>query len=152
MGCGAVVAWHWGNGVGFPASTCRPSHPAPEAVISTCTPTTLLAQQAFGSTPDSTPIVMAAVADPVGQKIIASLARPGANVTGPASQASEAMPKMLSLFAAVLPAKARVAVLVDASSQVHPRMWQTLQPLAMRLDIALVQVQAGRKPGEIPVT
>jgi putative tryptophan/tyrosine transport system substrate-binding protein len=119
-----------------------------DAVVSTCTPTTLVAQQVFGTSANATPIVMAAVADPVGQQIIASLARPGANVTGLASQAVEIMPKMLSLFAAVLPAKARVAVLVDASSMVHPHMWQTLQPLATSLDIALVQVQAGRKPGQ----
>ncbi len=119
-----------------------------DAVISTCTPTTLVAQQVFGTSANSTPIVMAAVADPVGQQIIASLARPGANVTGLASQAVETMPKMLSLFTAVLPAKARVAVLVDASSMVHPHMWQTLQPLATSLDIALVQVQSGRKPGQ----
>ncbi len=119
-----------------------------DAVISTCTPTTLVAQQAFGATPQSTPIVMAAVADPVGQQIIASLARPGANVTGLASLAVETMPKMLSLFAAVLPAKATVAVLADASSNVHPHMWQTLQQLATRLNLGLLQVQAGRKPGQ----
>jgi putative tryptophan/tyrosine transport system substrate-binding protein len=119
-----------------------------DAVIATCTPTTLVARQVFGSSPNSTPIVMAAVPDPVGQQLIASLARPGANVTGLASQALETLPKMLSLFAAVLPAKARVAVLVDASIQVHPPMWQSLQPLAARLDLALVQVHAGRKPGQ----
>lgn len=108
----------------------------------------LVAQQAFGSTPGSTPIVMAAVADPVGQRIIHSLARPGANVTGLASQAVETMPKKLSLFGLVLPAGATVAVLVDASSNVHPHMWQTLQPLAQRLNLRLVQIQSGRKPGQ----
>jgi putative ABC transport system substrate-binding protein len=55
---------------------------------------------------------------------------------------------MLNLFADVLPAKATVAVLVDASSNVHPKMWRTLEPLAARLNISLVQVQAGRKPGQ----
>lgn len=118
-----------------------------DAVISTCTPTTLVAQKAFGSTRNSTPIVMAAVADPVGQRIIASLARPGANVTGLASQADETLPKMLSLFAPMLPAKATVAVLVDSSSNVHPKMWQILEQLTTRLNIRSVQVQAGRKPG-----
>lgn len=118
------------------------------AVISTCTPTTRAAQQAFGTSPDSTPIVMAAVADPVGQRIIASLARPGANVTGLASQADDILPKKLSMFAQVLPAKATVAVLLDRSSDVHPNMWRTLEPLATGLNIRLVQVQAGRRPGQ----
>jgi len=63
------------------------------AVISTCTPTTLIAQKVFGSTPQSTPIIMAAAADPVGQKIISSLAHPGSNVTGLASQAEDSCPR-----------------------------------------------------------
>jgi putative ABC transport system substrate-binding protein len=117
-----------------------------DAVISTCTPTTRVARQAFGSAPGATPIVMAAVADPVGQQLIASLARPGANVTGLASQAEDLMPKMLDLFAAVLPRPATVAVLIDSGSAVHPRMWKALGPIAQRLNVQLVQVEAGRKP------
>ena len=119
-----------------------------DAVISTCTPTTRAAQQAFGTTPGSTPIVMAAVADPVGQQLIASLAKPGANVTGLASQAEDILPKMLELFASVLPKPATVAVLVDSSSAVHPRMSRSLGPIARQLNIKLVHVEAGRKPGQ----
>ena len=89
-----------------------------DAVVTTCTPTTRAAQRALGSTP----IVMAAVADPVGQHLIASLARPGANTTGLSSQAEDIMPKMLELFASVLPRPTTVAVLIDAMSNVHPRM------------------------------
>jgi len=96
-----------------------------DAVVSTCTPTTLIAQKVFGSTPQSTPIIMDAVADPVGQNIISSLARPGSNVTGLASQAEDIMPKMLSQFAAILERPAKVAV-----------------------HLTLVRVDAGRKPGD----
>lgn len=117
-----------------------------DAVIATCTPTTRVARQAFGSTPGSTPIIMAAVADPVGQQLIASLAKPGANVTGLASQAEDLMPKMLELFASVLPKPATVAVLADSGSAVHPRMWRALGPVAQRLNVQLVKVEAGRKP------
>jgi putative ABC transport system substrate-binding protein len=119
-----------------------------DAIISTCTPTTRAMQQAAGSSRNSTPIVMAAVADPVGQQLIASLAKPGANVTGLASQAEDIMPRMLDLFASVLPKPATVAVLVDSSSAVHPRMWRSLGPIARQLNIKLVQVEAGRKPGQ----
>ena len=119
-----------------------------DAVISTCSATTMVARQAIGTTPDSTPIVMTHVADPVGQKFIASLARPGANVTGQASQAEELLPKMMGLFASVLPAKAKVAVLMDASSNVHPGLWRALGPIATPLNLRLVQVQAGRRPGQ----
>ncbi|MBP6852519.1 MAG: ABC transporter substrate-binding protein [Rhodoferax sp.] len=119
-----------------------------DAVISTCSATTMLARQAIGTTPDSTPIIMTHVADPVGQQFIASLARPGANVTGQASQAEELLPKMMGLFASVLPAKAKVAVLMDASSNVHPGLWRALAPIAAPLNLRLVQVQAGRRPGQ----
>src|SRR6185503_15120399 len=47
-----------------------------DAIVTTCTPSTRAAKDATGSTP----IVMAAVSDPVGQRLIASLTRPGANV------------------------------------------------------------------------
>ncbi|MBP6852452.1 MAG: ABC transporter substrate-binding protein [Rhodoferax sp.] len=119
-----------------------------DAVVATCSATTMLARQALGSTPDSTPIIMTHVADPVAQQFITSLARPGANVTGQASQAEEILPKMMGLFASVLPAKAKVAVLVDASSNVHPGLWKALAPIGESLSLRLVQVQAGRRPGQ----
>jgi putative ABC transport system substrate-binding protein len=56
------------------------------------------------------------------------------------------MPKMLELFGSVLPKPTTVAVLVDSSSAVHPRMWRTLGPIAQRLNIQLVKVEAGREP------
>ena len=115
-----------------------------DAVVTTCTPSTRAAQQAFGSTP----IVMAAVADPVGQKLIASLARPGANITGLSSQAEDIMPKMLELFASVLPRPTTVAVLIEATSDVHPRMWQALGPVAQTLKIKLVKIDV-RRPSDV---
>jgi len=116
-----------------------------DAVVTTCTPTTRAAQQAIGSTLVATPIVMAAVADPVGQHLIASLARPGANITGLSSQAEDIMPKMLELFASVLPRPVTIAVLADAASDVHPRMWQALVPVAQMLKVKLVKIDAGRR-------
>jgi putative ABC transport system substrate-binding protein len=91
---------------------------------------------------------MAAVADPVGQQLISSLAKPGANVTGLASQAEDIMPKVLELFASILTRPTTVAVLVDSNSAVHPRMWRALGPIAQRLNIQLVKVEAGRKPDD----
>jgi putative tryptophan/tyrosine transport system substrate-binding protein len=111
-----------------------------DAVVTTCTPSTRAAQQAVGQTP----IVMAAVADPVGQHLIASLAKPGANITGLSSQAEDIMPKMLELFASILPRPATVAVLAEARSDVHPRMWQALGPLAQTLKMSLVKIDVGR--------
>lgn len=117
-----------------------------DAVVTTCTPTTRAAQQALGSTP----IVMAAVADPVGQNLIASLARPGANITGLSSQAEDIMPKMLELFASVLPRPVTVAVLADAGSDVHPRMWRALGSVAQTLKVRLVKIDV-RRSSDMPL-
>ncbi len=111
-----------------------------DAVVTTCTPTTRAAQRALGTTP----IVMAAVADPVGQKLIVSLARPGANVTGLSSQAEDIMPKMLELFAGVLPRPVTIAVLAQAGSDVHPRMFRALGPAAQALNVGLLKIDVGR--------
>jgi putative tryptophan/tyrosine transport system substrate-binding protein len=123
-----------------------------DVVIATCTPTTRLAQQVFGTSATSTPIVMAAVVDPVGQQLIASLARPGANVTGRSSQGEDVMAKKLDLFARVLGKPTRVAVLVDSNSAVHPRMFEALAPVAQQLKLTLVKVESGRKPSDVSLT
>jgi putative tryptophan/tyrosine transport system substrate-binding protein len=115
-----------------------------DALVTTCTPSTRLARQATASTP----IVMAAVADPVGQNLIASLARPGGNITGLSSQAEDIMPKMMELFASVLPRPATVAVLVEARSDVHPRMWQALGPVAQALKLKLVKIDV-KNPSDV---
>ncbi len=107
-----------------------------DAVVTTCTPSTRAARQASASMS----IVMAAVADPVGQRLIASLARPGANITGLSSQAEDILPKMIELFSGVLPRPATVAVLVQGGSDVHPRMWQQLVPIAQALELRLVKI------------
>ena len=120
-----------------------------DAVIATCTPTTRAAMQTFGTSATSTPIIMAAVADPVGQKLIASLARPGANVTGRSSQAEDLIPKKLELFARVLGKPTTVAVLVDSNSAVHARMFEALEPVAQRLKLKLVRVDSGRRPSDV---
>lgn len=108
-----------------------------DAVVTTCTPSTRAARQASASTP----IVMAAVADPVGQRLIASLARPGANITGLSSQAEDILPKMMQLFSGVLPNPATVAVFAQERSDVHPRMWQQLDPIAQALKLKLVKIE-----------
>ena len=116
-----------------------------DAVVTTCTPSTRAARQATVSTP----IVMAAVADPVGQRLIASLARPGANITGLSSQAEDILPKMMELFSSVLPNPATVAVFVQGTSNVHPRMWQQLGPIAQALKLKLVKIEVA-KAADLP--
>ncbi len=62
------------------------------------------------------PIVMAGVADPVGQGIVTSLARPGGNITGIANQADELLSKLIQLLHEVAPQSRRVAILLNESN------------------------------------
>jgi putative ABC transport system substrate-binding protein len=115
-----------------------------DAVVTTCTPSTRAARQATASTP----IVMAAVADPVGQQLIASLAKPGTNITGLASEAEDILPKMMELFTSILPKPTRIAVLLEARSDVHPRMWQELAPIAQSLKVQMIKIEV-RSPADV---
>jgi putative tryptophan/tyrosine transport system substrate-binding protein len=62
------------------------------------------------------PLVMCFGGEPIEQGLIASLARPGGNVTGFAALTSELSAKRLELFSQALPGTSRVAVLWDASA------------------------------------
>ena len=63
------------------------------------------------------PIVMASSGNPIGTGVIASLARPGGNVTGLTSYNAELLGKRLGLLKEVLPKVSRFAFLNDASSE-----------------------------------
>jgi putative ABC transport system substrate-binding protein len=58
------------------------------------------------------PIVFAAVADPVGNKLVASLARPGGNVTGLSNQIPDLVGKRLELLRELVPGLRRLAMMV----------------------------------------
>jgi putative tryptophan/tyrosine transport system substrate-binding protein len=73
------------------------------------TPCALAAKQAS----TSIPIVMISVGDPIGTGLVASLARPGGNITGLSNMAAETAGKSVELFRDMLPSLRRVAVLAN---------------------------------------
>ncbi len=79
-------------------------------VIVTAGPTATRAAKEATST---IPIVMAQDTDPVGNGFVASLARPGGNITGLSSLAPEISGKQLELLKEIVPKLSRVAVLWD---------------------------------------
>jgi len=60
------------------------------------------------------PIVFAIALDPIGSGLVASLSRPGGNVTGMSVQSTDLAGKRLELFREVVPAMRRLAVMFDA--------------------------------------
>ncbi|HEY6366220.1 MAG TPA: ABC transporter substrate-binding protein [Candidatus Binatia bacterium] len=65
------------------------------------------------------PIIMAGVSDPVGTGFVASLARPGGNITGLSLQSPELSGKRLELLKEVIPKLSRVAFLVHRQDPGH---------------------------------
>jgi putative ABC transport system substrate-binding protein len=63
------------------------------------------------------PIVFVAVPDPVGIKLVDSLARPGGNITGLTNVSSDLSAKRLEFFKEAFPRTTRVALLVNANDQ-----------------------------------
>jgi putative tryptophan/tyrosine transport system substrate-binding protein len=97
-----------------------------DVIVTSATVVVIAAKQATSVIP----IVFAAASDPVGTGLVASLARPGGNVTGLSLQFTDLAGKRLELLRAVLPDLRRLAILANASSP------------ATALEVAEVQAMA----------
>jgi len=86
------------------------------------------------------PIVMATSADPVGAGLVASLARPGGNVTGNSGLAPELNTKRLEILKDAVPKLARVGVLRQPGSSVEIQL-KELRPSAMALKLKLEEIE-----------
>lgn len=109
-----------------------------DAIFCTSTPVVQAAKKATTTVP-----IVSVSGDPVGLGLVASLARPGGNVTGLANLTSELAGKRLELLKEVVPSVSRVAVLwnpVAPSSALRMRETEAaasslgikLQPVALR--------------------
>jgi putative ABC transport system substrate-binding protein len=97
-----------------------------DVIVTSATVVVIAAKQATSVIP----IVFAAASDPVGTGLVASLARPGGNVTGLSLQFTDLAGKRLELLREVLPDLRRLAILANASSP------------ATALEVAEVQAMA----------
>ena len=106
-----------------------------------------VAAQAVQRATSTIPIVMAAVADPVGSGLVASLAHPGGNVTGLAPMTVELSAKRLQLLKEAIPRLTRVAVLWNPDTPYHPKVIEDLKAVAPSLSIELefARVRSGRR-------
>jgi putative tryptophan/tyrosine transport system substrate-binding protein len=83
-----------------------------DVIVTVATPPTVAAKQATSVIP----IVFAATNDPVGSGLVASLSRPGGNVTGLSNQVSETGGKKLEFLREVVPGLHRLAILANVSN------------------------------------
>ena len=101
-------------------------------------PTALAAKKAT----TTIPIVMATSADPVGAGMVASLARPGGNVTGFSSLAPELSTKRLEILKDAVPKLARVGLLRPPGGQASGDLqMKELRPAAVALKLKLEEIE-----------
>ena len=112
-----------------------------DLIVATDTPSALAAK---GAT-TTNPIVMTNVGDPVGAGLIASLARPGGNVTGNASLSPELNSKRLEVLKDAVPRLARVGLL-RGSGVSGELQFKELRPAALALKLKLEEIKTQPDP------
>jgi putative ABC transport system substrate-binding protein len=90
------------------------------------------------------PIVFAVAGDPVGTGLVASLARPGGNVTGLSNQSADLAGKRLELLREVVPSLRRVAILANAGSPIGVLEMREAQAAARTLGFEVATVEIRR--------
>jgi putative ABC transport system substrate-binding protein len=109
-----------------------------------------LAVRAAQQATTTTPIVAHVMNDPVAAGFVASLARPGSNITGQAFQDTELIPKQVDLLRETVPQLSRLAVLWHAAGSGAPVV-RTVEDAAQAVGLAL-HVQEVREPPELERT
>jgi putative ABC transport system substrate-binding protein len=94
------------------------------------------------------PIVFVATTDPVGNGIVASLARPGGNTTGQAGSNDDTAPKQLELLATIVANPSRIGLLGNPENPGYFPVLKSAQDAAQKAGLFLVPV-ASSKPEDI---
>ena len=97
------------------------------------------------------PIVMAGAGDPVGRGFIASLARPGGNITGLSNLAVALTSKWLELAKEVVPRISRVAILRNGGNPTHALFWAEAQATAPGMALTVYNAEV-RSPVDFEPT
>src|SRR2546425_5277991 len=104
-----------------------------DCIIVPTTPAAIAAKNAT----QTIPIIILTAIDPVGAGLVASLARPGGNLTGLSVLAPELSGKWLELLQEVVPGMTRVAVFWNAANPANTPVWQETQAAARALGLLL---------------
>jgi len=100
------------------------------------------ALRALHKATSTVPIVMANVSNAVGNRFVASLARPGGNITGITAQNEAVLGKLIEQLHAAAPQARRIAVLVNESNPSHGAFWEAAQAACATLGLVPLRVVA----------
>jgi ABC-type uncharacterized transport system substrate-binding protein len=128
------AAWQWDR---LPSLAAELVQLQPDVIVVHTTPGALAAKQAT----TTIPIVVAVSEDLVAEGIVASLARPGGNITGQNLRDPELAGKRLELLKEAVPTLTQVAVLVHAADRAHDRVPGHIAAEAQALGVRLQRVE-----------
>jgi putative ABC transport system substrate-binding protein len=109
-----------------------------EVIIAGSSSVTRAAQRAT----KTIPIVMVGVSNAVGSGYVASLAKPGGNITGISNQREEVLGKLIEILHVVTPNARRIAILLNESNSSYGWNWAAAQSACAALDLVALRVVA----------
>jgi putative ABC transport system substrate-binding protein len=115
-----------------------------DVIFASSTPAAVAAKRATSTIP----IVIGRVADPVSSGLVASLARPGGNITGWTHQGLELRVKYVDLLKEAVPGATRIGVLWNPANPIHGPSLKSIEATAQALAVELHPVEVG-KPEEV---
>jgi len=137
--------WTGGNSALFERDAADLVKWSPDIVLTSAT----LGARALQHETRSIPILFVNVADPVGSKLVANLARPGGNMTGFTAFEYATVGKWLDLLRELAPATRRVALLFNPDTAPYALgFWRTLEIVASSIGVSPVSA-AFRTHGEM---
>jgi|RhiMetdeSRZDD1v2_1073273.scaffolds.fasta_scaffold265087_1 putative tryptophan/tyrosine transport system substrate-binding protein len=138
-----VVRWPHGSFDQDPGIEAELVSDNVDVIVAWTTPAVIAARRATATIP----IVMVSVGDPVGSGFIASLARPGGNVTGVSNIAADLSAKLIELFVELVPGMKRIGVVRNLDNPNVILQLQETEEAIRKLNMQ-VQVVDARTPDE----
>jgi len=135
-----VMEWRFADGdtERLPALAAELVQSKVDLILTGGTPAIRAARQATAAIP----IVMANSSDPVGAGLIASLERPGGNITGMANTSTGLSPRHLALIKEALPNLVRVAVLLNPRNENYAPILKGMHEAAGKIKVKVLRFEA----------
>ena len=119
-----------------------------DVIVTVATPPTLAAKQATAVIP----IVFAAASDPVGTGLVASLVRPGGNITGLANQTSDTAGKKVEFLREAVPDLRRLAIMANVGNPASVVEMGEAQAAARKLGLEVTTSEIRRAKDIAPAS
>jgi putative tryptophan/tyrosine transport system substrate-binding protein len=136
-----TIQYRWAEGLEerFAEGAAELARLRVDVIVTSGTPAVMASKQATSTIP----IVFATAGDPVGNNLVASLARPGGNITGLATLGADLAGKRLELLREVIPGLARLAILGNVGNPFTVLELGEVQAAArtLRLDVATLEIR-----------